>query len=247
MYKRQIVDCVVGERAVFKRRGEAASPGFGQRTRVLAFSYDLSASMFRFNGVDGRLERSLQLATLVMEAFSESRDRFEVGMFGHSGDSPCIPLARFGQLPKTQADRLALLDAMVAHTQYCSSGDHTLEGISAAVGEVTRRLVALADTEGGDDEAAGGDDTGSDKRGFAFLVSDANLQRYGIQPPAIAAALRPTATVASMAVFLSSGDNDEAAAVAAALPSRRAKAVTSPSQLPALMRNVLTSRIAASF
>lgn len=246
----RIVECLVGERAVFKRRGESASPGFGQQTRVLAFSFDLSASMFRFNGVDGRLERSLQLATLIMEAFADVRDRFEVALMGHSGDSASVPLARFGQLPKTAADRLALLDTMVAHTQYCSSGDHTLEGIRAVMGDVSQRLRTLTEDEGGDRtgaEASATDEGMSDKRGFAVLISDANLSRYGIQPSAIGAALRPTADVAALAVFLSSGDDDEASATAAALPSRRAKAVTSPSQLPGLLRNVLSSRFAASF
>ena len=50
---------------------------------------------------------------------------------------------------------------MVAHSQFCMSGDHTLSA--------TRRAIAEVVKEEADEH-------------FVFVVSDANLERYGINP-----------------------------------------------------------------
>lgn len=46
-----------------------------KRLRVLA---DVSGSMYRFNGVDGRLERSMEAVCMVMEALEGFEDKFKV-------------------------------------------------------------------------------------------------------------------------------------------------------------------------
>lgn len=46
-----------------------------KRLRVLA---DVSGSMYRFNGVDGRLERSMEAVCMVMEALESYEDKFKV-------------------------------------------------------------------------------------------------------------------------------------------------------------------------
>lgn len=46
-----------------------------KRLRLLA---DLSGSMYRFNGVDGRLERSMEAVCMVMEALESYEHRFKV-------------------------------------------------------------------------------------------------------------------------------------------------------------------------
>ena len=43
-------------------------------------------SMYRFNGVDGRLDRILQVAVMIMEAFHGYEDKIYYGITGHSGD-----------------------------------------------------------------------------------------------------------------------------------------------------------------
>lgn len=48
-----------------------------KRLRVLA---DVSGSMYRFNGVDGRLERSMEAVCMVMEALDNYEDKIKVGM-----------------------------------------------------------------------------------------------------------------------------------------------------------------------
>lgn len=48
-----------------------------KRLRVLA---DISGSMYRFNGVDGRLERSMEAVCMVMEALENYEYKFKVRM-----------------------------------------------------------------------------------------------------------------------------------------------------------------------
>lgn len=48
------------------------------------FVFDLSASMTRFNGHDGRLDRSLECALLIMEAFKGFEHKFRYKISGHS-------------------------------------------------------------------------------------------------------------------------------------------------------------------
>ena len=91
------------------------------------------------------------------------RRRFDYSIVGHSGDSPAIDLVKFKNQPKTEMDRMRVLRAMVAHTQFCRSGDHTLEAIAQA-------KVDVGEGEGGDD---------ADEH-IVIAVSDANLRRYGI-------------------------------------------------------------------
>ena len=46
-----------------------------KRLRLLA---DVSGSMYRFNGVDGRLERSMEAVCMVMEALESYEHKFRV-------------------------------------------------------------------------------------------------------------------------------------------------------------------------
>ena len=49
------------------------------------------------------------------------------GMVAHSGDGPSIPLVDYGNPPANDRERLGVLQTMVAHTQFCMSGDHTVQ------------------------------------------------------------------------------------------------------------------------
>lgn len=48
---------------------------------------DVSGSMYRFNGVDGRLERSMQAVCMVMEAFENYEEKFKVKAWIEAADS----------------------------------------------------------------------------------------------------------------------------------------------------------------
>lgn len=78
---------------------------------------------------------------------------------------------------------------MHAHSQYCWSGDNTLQAAECAV-------TQLADEDS--DEA------------ILVLLSDANLQRYGISPVRLAQTLSLKPNVSAYAIFIGSlGDQAE--------------------------------------
>ena len=177
---------------------------------------DLSGSMYYFNGHDKRLERCLQTAVMVFEAFAGFEHKYRYAMVGHSGDTPCAPLVEYGAPPTNEKERLKVVQRMAAHTQFCMSGDHTLEATRDAIAEAATHL-------GEADEA------------FVFLLSDANLERYGIRPQQLAAELTANPKVHAHAVFLSSLGG-EAERLRAALPAGRASVCLEASELPAAFR-----------
>jgi hypothetical protein len=84
----KLIEGITGERSIYKRRGETDELGlFQQKPKRMIFAFgecmchsslqidilmlselaDLSASMMRFNGHDGRLDRSLEVALMIME------------------------------------------------------------------------------------------------------------------------------------------------------------------------------------
>lgn len=83
----------------------------------------------RFNGYDRRLDRMLEVALLVMESFQGYEDIFRYEIIGHSGDDFKLPLVEMKEAPKDNKERLDVMRIMHLHSQFCSSGDNTLEGI----------------------------------------------------------------------------------------------------------------------
>ena len=217
----KIVDGAAGERNVYKRRGsEDPSLGTPQRKpKQLRFVFDVSGSMYRFNGQDQRLERMLETAVMVMTALDGMSSRFEYSIVGHSGDGPNIPFVEVGSPPKDRGDQLRILQRMVAHTQFCMSGDTTLQAAEYAIQEVSQK-------EG--DEA------------FVFVVSDANLRRYGISPHELGSILTSNPDVNACAIFIASLA-DEAARIEAALPAGTGHICFDTSDLPQLFRNLFAS------
>ena len=70
--------------------------------------------MYRFNGQDGRLDRMLEAAVMIMTALDGMESRFRYGIVGHSGDGPDIQFVLPGHPPKDRAEQLAILQKMVA-------------------------------------------------------------------------------------------------------------------------------------
>ena len=221
----RLVDGMAGERAVYRRRSEQApEDGAPQlKPKLLRFVMDLSGSMYYFNGYDGRLQRCLESAVMVMEALHGFEHKYKYSMVGHSGDGPCAPLIEYGAPPANEKERLRVVQRMAAHTQFCMSGDHTLEAAREAVDEVATHL----------DEA---------DEAFVFLLSDANLQRYGIRPTHLRAALASNPKVHAHAIFLSSLGG-EAERLRAALPPGAASVCLEASELPRAIRSAFTAGV----
>lgn len=84
---------------------------------------------------------------------------------------------------------LSTLQIMHAHSQFCMSGDYTLEATDASIRELAREEA---------DEH------------FVVVLSDANLERYGIRPERFARVLTSDPQVNAFAIFIGSlGDQAE--------------------------------------
>jgi hypothetical protein len=137
-------------------------------------------------------------------------------MVGHSGDTPCAPFVEYGAPPSNEKERLKVVQRMAAHTQFCMSGDHTLEATRDAIEEVSTHL----------DEA---------DEAFVFVLSDANLERYGIRPEQLASELTANPKVQAHACFLASLGG-AAERLKAALPAGKASVCLDAADLPAAFR-----------
>ena len=154
----RLVDAVAGDKDVFKRRGVASESSkttqlTSEKMRV-KLVVDISASMYRFNSYDGRLERLLEACLMIMESLRDD-DRFQLEIVGHNGTSAMIPLVD-SKSTLDESNQLRVLDGMYAHTQYTYAGDRTLEAIDLAV-----------------HNAKMGD--------LVLVITDANLKRYRIE------------------------------------------------------------------
>ncbi|KAJ3592119.1 hypothetical protein NHX12_007248, partial [Muraenolepis orangiensis] len=222
----KIIDGLTGEKAIYKRRAEL-DPELGspqqkpKRLRVLA---DVSGSMYRFNGLDGRLERSMEAVCMVMEALESYEHKFKYDIVGHSGDGCDIELVRANRAPKNNMERLKVLKTMHAHAQFCMSGDYTLEGVEAAV-----RELALEE---------------ADER-FVVVLSDANLERYGIPPERFARALTSDPQVNAFAIFIGSL-GDQAERLQKTLPAGRSFVAMDTKQIPQILQQIFTSTMLSS-
>jgi hypothetical protein len=67
----KLVEAITGEKNVFKRRGDdnnADNDLNMEKPKRLRLVVDVSGSMYRFNGVDNRLERELESVLMVLHA-----------------------------------------------------------------------------------------------------------------------------------------------------------------------------------
>ena len=75
----RLVENVLGEKNVYKKRGEDENnknPFSKEKKRIL-FVFDVSASMYRFNGEDGRLDRLLSIFLLIVNSFNSKHEKYE--------------------------------------------------------------------------------------------------------------------------------------------------------------------------
>lgn len=190
----RLVDGITGARAIYMRRGEPDPGGFQGEQKLpkrMSFMLDISGSMFAFNRIDRRLDRLKELVVFLLEAFDGMERRYDIRIVGHSGAGPeAEKLVDWGKAPRSPAERLALLERMTAHAQYCSPGDSTITAAQAAVKEVVKEPA---------DEY------------FVFLVSDADLARYGITGDRVSKEMMKDKRVRAYAVFISNkaGEADE--------------------------------------
>eukprot|EP00730_Choanoeca_flexa_P006748 TRINITY_DN12217_c0_g1_i5.p2 TRINITY_DN12217_c0_g1~~TRINITY_DN12217_c0_g1_i5.p2 ORF type:complete len:180 (+),score=37.58 TRINITY_DN12217_c0_g1_i5:3306-3845(+) len=177
--------------------------------------------MYRFNSMDQRLQRAMECACLLMEGLVDTEEdgRLDWQLIGHSGDSDWIPLVTSSTRPKNDADRLKVLKQMLAHSQYCWAGDHTLPATSKAITE-------LAAEE-------------ADER-VVILLTDANLERYGIPTFQLNDILQMDPSVRAYAIMIGTL-GDQAEALQAELPPGRGFVCMETAQLPRIFNQIFSS------
>ena len=163
----------------------------------------------------------LQVATMIMESFKGFEHKYKVRLRGHSGDGPNIKLVDYGELPTHRGQRLQLIERMHAHTQFCMSGDFTLEATELAV-----------------DEAAEHPD--ADDR-FVFVLSDANFRRYRIRSADFKHALTRQPEVKAYAIFIA--NPREAEVLQESLPHGRAYSCQDTSKLPLTFKHIFETSV----
>ncbi|CAK9810181.1 von Willebrand factor A domain-containing protein 8 [Anthophora quadrimaculata] len=184
----KLIEGLTGEKTIYRRRAEK-EPEFGApltKPKRLKLVVDVSGSMYRFNGHDGRLDREMEACIMVMEAFSGYEGKFQYDIVGHSGDDYHIPFVKHTQPPKDNKGRLEVIQTMHAHSQFCLSGDNTLEA--------TQHAITSLATEDADES-------------IVVVFSDANFERYGIRPESFAKILTSNPKVNAYAIFIGSLGN----------------------------------------
>ena len=125
--------------------------------------------------------------------------------------------------PQGAKARLGLLQRMEAHTQYCHPGDQTYEATQLAIHDAASRQA--------------------DER-FVFVVSDADLQRYGKRPEEWNRILAADASVKAYAVLIGNSE-EEGQRISAAMDVGRAYVCTDSAQLAATFERIFQASVAA--
>ncbi|KXN89721.1 von Willebrand factor A domain-containing protein 8 [Leucoagaricus sp. SymC.cos] len=183
----RLTEGLTGEATVYKRRG-MEKPELGRpqlKPKRIRFIFDLSGSMYRFQ-YDGRLERSMETAVMLMETFDclSRKEKYVWDIYGHSGDGPDIPLVEADKPPSELKDRWKVAEKMYMIPQYAFAGDFTVEAIVKGVTEVAKYDA---------------DDW------FVIAITDANFSRYGITPEELTNAMKREPKVHTALICIGEG------------------------------------------
>ncbi|KDQ56692.1 hypothetical protein JAAARDRAFT_207783 [Jaapia argillacea MUCL 33604] len=218
----RLTEGLTGETTVYKRRG-MEKPEMGRpqiKPKRIRFVFDVSGSMYRFQ-YDGRLERSMETAAMLMETFDRltRKDKYVWDMFGHSGDSPEIPLVQSDKPPVEVRDRWKVVQKMNMITQYAFAGDYTVEAIEKAVVE-----VAKFDSD----------------ESFVIAVTDANFSRYGITAEDLKRCMNRDPKVKTALICI--GEGAESSWIPKNFPGRAFR-VTNTNDIPNVLRSILSAMV----
>ncbi|KAI5120535.1 hypothetical protein M0805_004543 [Coniferiporia weirii] len=214
----RLTEGLTGEATVYKRRG-MEKPEMGRpqiKPKRIRLVFDVSGSMYRFQ-YDGRLQRSLETAVMLMETFGRLTrgDKY----VWDSGDSPTIPLVETGSPPAEVRDRWKVVEKMSMITQYAFAGDYTVEAIEKAVDEVAKFDA---------------DDW------FVIAISDANFSRYQITAEDLKKAMNRNPKVHTALICI--GEGVEAAWIPKHFRGRGFR-VANTHDIPKVLRSILSSMI----
>lgn len=218
----RLTEGLTGEATVYKRRG-MEKPELGRpqlKPKRIRFIFDLSGSMYRFQ-YDGRLERSMQTAVMLMETFDRlsRKEKYVWDIYGHSGDGPDIPLVEADKPPTELKERWKVAEKMYMVPQYAFAGDFTVEAIAKGVAEVAKYDA---------------DDW------FVIAITDANFSRYGITPEELTNAMKRDPKVHTALICI--GEGAEATWITKRLPGRGFR-VANTGDIPIVLRSILSTMV----
>ncbi|XP_055526444.1 von Willebrand factor A domain-containing protein 8 [Wyeomyia smithii] len=220
----KLVEGITGEKSIYKKRVEQdPEPGQPQeKPKRLKLVVDVSGSMYRFNGYDGRLDRQLEAVVMVMEAFDGFETKIKYDIVGHSGEAVEIPFINVSNPPKDDKRRLDTIKMMHAHSQYCWSGDHTLAATKNAVDSMAKEDC---------DEA------------IVVVLSDANLSRYGISPKNLNDVLQKQSPKVQGYVIFIGSLGDEAQLIANNMTAGKSFVCMNLEQLPQILKQIFAASV----
>ncbi|XP_076766995.1 von Willebrand factor A domain-containing protein c12.2 [Xylocopa sonorina] len=219
----KLIEGLTGERTIYRRRAEK-EPEFGTpptKPKRLKLVVDVSGSMYRFNGYDRRLDRELEACVMVMEAFSGYEGKFQYDIVGHSGDDYNIAFVKHTQPLADNKRRLEVIKTMHAHSQFCMSGDNTLEA--------TQHAIASLSKEDADER-------------IVVVLSDANFDRYGIRPENFAKILTSNQNVNAFAIFIGSL-GDQATILTKRITAGRAFVCMDLKDIPRILQQIFAASL----
>ena len=219
----KLIEGLTGEKTIYRRRAEKEpDPGAPlTKPKRLKLVVDVSGSMYRFNGYDGRLDREMEASVMVMEAFSGYEGKFQYDIVGHSGDDYDIVFVKHTQPPADNKRRLEVIKTMHAHSQFCMSGDNTLQA--------TQQAIASLAKEDSDES-------------IVVVFSDANFDRYGIRPESFAKILTSNPNVNAFAIFIGSLGN-QAVSLTKRMPSGRAFVCMDLKDIPRILQQIFAASL----
>jgi len=200
-----------------------AKPEMGRpqiKPKRIRFIFDISASMYRFQ-YDGRLQRSLETAVMLMETFDRltRKDKYVWDICGQCGDEPVVSLVEANKPPSELRDRWKVVEKMEMITQYSFAGDYTVEAIEKGVVEVSKFDA---------------DDW------FVIAITDANFGRYNITPDELKRAMMRHPKVNTALICI--GESAEAQWVTKQLPGRAFR-VTNAAEIPTVLQSILSTMV----
>ncbi|KNC26477.1 hypothetical protein FF38_08605 [Lucilia cuprina] len=220
----RLIEGITGEKNIYRRRADANpwADHIQEKPNRLKLVVDVSGSMYRFNGYDGRLDRELEAVVMVMEAFEGYEKKIVYDIVGHSGEGYEIPFINADSPPRTDKERFETIRMMHAHSQFCWSGDSTVKATKEAV-----NTLAEEDYD----------------NSIVVVLSDANLSRYGIDPKDFAKALmNGEPKVKGHVIFIGSLE-EEADVINSQMPAGHSYVCMDVSTLPQILKQIFTSSL----
>ena len=128
----RLVEGLTGETNIYKRRREQPPEPFAFQAlpKRMTFLFDLSASMSRYSH-DGRLQRSLEAAVMVMESFANFPAKVHYEIRGHSGDTENLSLSTPGEQYDDECDECDECDLACDECDECDENGIACDGCDA--------------------------------------------------------------------------------------------------------------------